>query len=1224
MPFRVDKQFRAVEFHLKDPTLARKITRLFVKVSPEEYRGLYNMLKAAASLDKDRFSLDDREALIFWGALTDFQKGVKNSQRLFFQQLISAYETGRRANRVFNQVSALKKYWDYSCPIKARFLDQKNTKVYYRIVKENTPDFPVIEGITDKFGWSRIDFFPPEVGEYRVYASTNKDDLSGEVNLDSPALAVGTLSVLPDKPTVVLDIVGLFHHYNFETAVTFLKRIEAAGYQIIGITPHDDLHEQDRLKALLGDSCLTSVSIVHNDFRLSDYFETDRGMQEYLAEYVKQMYGVRGIPVVAAVAFSNVAARGFELSAVFGPRDVLAPTGVSEYGKEPLFLGEDALEQIYKYLSDEKTIEKYSQKIDSDVALRDNVDYKERISWLLNGALASRYTDGNHFSYIRDESKRGDHGNASFEGYCDHIERTGNRGTILFETYAWHSDEEGLTIAMLLADKAYRAKAEWDKIILEKIGALLNNAKEEGSPEIASALQGLIAGIERIDREESKDNPKWGELAVIYRRLIKKLIEKPGDKLLAEEREGIFEEVERRFKDLKAPDADVQQMLVDRLQKLAEERGVDPILKKGIEEVAQFVKTLPRVPVYCLVDKTAFFQFPAPAGIHDGKMALEILKKSGVWLTVVRRDFAYRENGEVVDPLYYRREPFSQVIPCKHTKLAVFELMDEDGKSEWVALGGGRFPGTKMMGPLGYRRRRPPGPLTDALGQSSGNFEDDTYALKGPIVADIYKLILESIDRNRPLQGYGSSFEYIRPLAFPPYDIKAGDNRMWLVHRFPWEGVSPAAAIGHMIWNNSSEAGELTIVNGYNLDDRWLAELKHLIYGGSVGVSEKNRKKVNIYTGGMKFVRDMLDTQKTKQLVQLILWMREARRETLAENGAGVDDQVKVYIIKAREYNEDNGEPVDPLISSNQQVHNRIYLLDGGDKESSYGFTGNQNVDVMSLKDDEDVEILWGPAVEEMKKRVLELKEKSVCINDIPGAVFPREDGSYMTEKEVYQCIFKHLNMNRPGQDDMSPTRQAFLGAFGRTIKTVLGEVGPKFLDQPTAVGADVSYVPVLINRKGLQEYNRFDVNLDIAKYYGMKKYFQLLFGACYLNDRATGINFGVGVDSIVSPARREWDRFSARWLGLDLVGSLLFLGDVSKVAGTLRLAATPVTMSFRREWDRWEFDWSPVQVGLMAHFGDKMGLAAANLLLVTQFSIRKRRISPVRDGDFYQEGGEN
>lgn len=1238
MDFRIDGQLRHISFNLTDEGLARKIADLFTNTSPERYRGLYNMLRAASILEGDRFSLNDSEAGKFWKALSGLDGKATGLNKLpAVRGLQTAYISGKQAGRVFNQVAVAKKHQDYSIPIKAHFYGQKDTKVYFRIVSNPPPprgegakDSPAAdswftEGVTDKFGISRIDFFPPLPGHYQIFASTKKEDIEGVINYNSPQIATGTLTVITDRPTIAIDIVGLIHHYGFKTAAAFLKELHQNGYQLIGVTPYDDLHAQDRLSALLTEGGLSFVTMLHNSFRISDYYETDRGRAEFLAEYLKHMVAIRGVPLVAAVGLSQIAGKGFEFSGLFDPQDILVPEGVTLYGKEPLLLNKSSLTPILNHLL--KNTERYQELVNTMAEGRNSDNYHDRMSWLMSKATATKFTDGNYFSYIRDEGPRPDHNQAAFEAFCNYIEKTGARGQILFETYAWHSDEQGLTIAMLLAEKAGQAKAEWDKSVVQQLDQLIDLAKAEGNYKLADRLGKIRKRLHLLGQADLAGKPKWGKMANLYRKLIKKAIGHPGDKKLLEKRKKLFHIVTQQIEKLKVagPAPDIQKIAIDKIKKLKAGQINTSDIADGLEKLSTYVEKTPRVPIYLLVDKTALFQFAAPAGLHDGLLALEILKKSGAWLTVVPLDYGYIDKDGVVDPLYFRREPMDQIVPCKHIKLAVFQTETDGDKYKWVALGGGRFPGTKMMGSLAYRRSKEPHYLADFVGQSSGNFTDDTWVVEGEVVADIDKAIRYGIYNNRPVSEVKDKRMFIPPPESPPRQITAGDNRMWAILRHPWKGASTADVFWHMLWNNSPNGAQFTVVNGYSLHDHWMAEIKHLLFGGSAGASKKIDKKINIYTGGMKFVNDMLDRLKVEKLTQIVMWSRKLRKQAAAEGDTNFQDPINIYLIKAREFDPQTGRLIPPLMASNQQVHNRIYLLTGSKGEESkeectFAATGNWNIDPMSKKDDEDLELFSeGTAVDQVKERVAEFKEQSVHVNAIPGITTPRADGSYMTEDEVYDFIFDQLNMNNPGRDSDSPTSQSFSTAFGRITSTALGVWWRKLFEQPTAIGVDTVYTPALLSGGGFENYQRLDVNIDLAKYYGMKMYYQILFGAAYIDQKYAGINLGLGVDSVISTPYQEWNNFAARWLGFDMTGSVLFSLKDTDVAGSIRIGATPMTLAIRPSWSKWEISLRPLQFGLLTHLADEASFPSAGLFIGSQLDIRWRNMPPLRDGDLYE-----
>ena len=1230
MPYRIDGQYRLLNFHIEDSKLSKKVADLAEKHSaPQEQRGFYNMKRAASILEGDRFSIVDDEARHVVNAWSGWDGKRVQSGRPVLRQLQAAYISGKRVNRLFNQVAALKKHHDYAVPLRGRFYNQRNVRVFYRIVPEGSSgaDFPIIEDETDDFGFSRIDFFPPHHGRYQFFASTDRRDVEGVINYDSPKVAVGTLTVLPDRPSIAIDIVGLLDQYGFDQAKQFLTKLHRAGYNPIGITPYDDIHSQDRFSALLNEGELSFIPVVHNSFWISDYYETDRGRQEFFGEYLKHMMAVRGVPLVAGVGFSKVVRKGFEIAG-FNKQDILVPENAPLYGKERKNVGEAWLGRFLHHLLKEQNIGRYQADVQSMVRQRDSDDYRVRMSWLLNKATASKFTDGNHFSYIRDNSPVRDHNRAAFYAYCDYIKRASVRGPVLIETYATQSDEEGLTIALLLADKAYQSKRHWDRIVSRRLQQLISRVRAEGDGRLADRLAEFRTQLWSLGQLEF--DPRWGDLADRYQYLLSRVDNLPANLSMRAERtrlwgmrKRVFHEVKDRLVQLKRhhDNHDAQQIVIGLLEGVVGDWSAvsSESINAGLRELLAYVKQTPRVPIYYLADKTSLYEQSTPAGYHNGRMALEIMRLSGVSVTVAPDDFGYQDREGVIDSLYYRREPFTQLIPCKHTKFAVLRVKRDDGEYEWIALGGGRYPGTKMMGSLNYHRYARPSHLARFMGQGVRNFEDDTYVLKGPVVADIYQLIVDGIRRIRPISEFRDYRALVLPADHPPREAKAGHNRIWVTHRWPWEGVSPADVIWHMIWSKSPHVSELTIVNGFNLDKRWEAQLKHLMFAGRAGSEQKAPKKINIYTGGIGFIGGMIDKPKADKLAQMILWMRRARQEGMERGYKNYQDQVNIYIVKAREFDQRSGRRIDKLKASNQQTHNRIYLLSGLDRRNDVALVGNQNLDAMSIKDREDAEIVWGPAVEQVRERIAELHQKATYLNGIPGLVVPKADGKYLTAGQVYDFIIEQLTRMSPGHHLTSPSSRTLFEAMGNMAGVVLRTWSPKFAAQPGALGMDLLYTPTLLGKEGFSNYHRLDINLDLAKHYGARSYCQLLLGAAIIREEYAGINMGLGFDSIVSELRKEWEPFTARWIGVDLLGSVLIPLKDQGVAGSLRLGITPLSLAFRPSFSRWEVSFRPVQLGLLTHFGGRYDWPTTGLFLGAQLDVRWRDLPPIRDGDLYE-----
>ncbi len=1204
MPFKIDGQFRQLDFKITDPKVLKEVKSLISQAkSDDQQRAIYNMLRSASIVDGDRFTLQDNEAALF----------LKSWKTKSVAPLKFVSQTGGRVNRVYNQVGVLKKHWDFSIPVEASFFGQPNKKVYFKI-----DHYPIIEAVTDRYGRARVEFFPEIKGVHQVYASTKKEDLTSEIKFTSPQLAMGKLNILEDKPTIAVDIVGLVDNFGLETSIGYLDILKSYGYQLVGITPYDDLHAQDRLDALFN-SNEHLISVVHNSFRLSDYFETDLGRQEFLAEYLKHMAAIRGIPLVAGVGFSKVVGEAFKLSGLFDPQDILIPDWATPFGKGGPFPATDKITPLLFHFESEQNLTRFKDKVGSIVAKRDSDIYKERMSWLISTATATPYTDGNDFAYFLDHKNK-NHNNAAFEAFINAIRATGARGALFLETYAWHSDEQGLTLAMLIADKAFKAKFMWNRRVLKLIDAAIT---ETTNPTDKEKLQAFRKSLMAVDKDDHSKNPKWRLLINRYIHLIKESTKKPGNKEIYEKRKALFQMVKARAHKYKTitSQTDIQQILLQGLETLDQKDGM------ATAKLLAYVNETPRVPIYLVLDKTTLFEYAAASGYHDGRIAMDIFEQSGLWMTVVPTTYGYKDKDGVVDPLYHRYQPFNQLIPCKHTKFAVFQ----HGKTkEWFGLGGGRHPGTKMFGPSNYKRHRTSHFLEDLFGRATGNFEDDTFFVQGPAVHQMAQSILTSMTNNFKISARPDTRKLMMPSQLPSKTNGKGDNRIWTVVRYPWKGISTAAMLWHAIWNNAPEAKELTIVNSYSMHPKWEAELKHLLLGGSAGVSQKTGRKITYITGGNKFVVDSLDKFKTTKIVQLIQWLRELRDKSPDGKSDSYEDPIQFHIVKRVETDPRTGKTVPLIKTNNQQIHNKIYIVSGDNEEDDFAFVGNLNLDDMSFKDKEDIEVVWGPATTDIQGRANELKGKSVHINAIPGVTKPRSDGTYLSEEDVYNIVFEQLVMEEAGKHLDTPSSLSLLTAIGRMGGTVISLLSTKIANQPTAYGLGLNYIPTVVAGDGFENYHRLDVNLDFAKYYGMHYYFDLLIGASMITSGAdgdhidaAGLNLGLSIDSLFATPRKQWDSFDARFLGVDLSGSLLFMTDSGDVGGSFRLGVTPVSFSFRKPWSRWEATFQPVQLGLMSHFGDSLPWPGASFFLGSNLTFRYRDLPPLRDGDFSIEPPE-
>lgn len=1226
--YRIDGQYRILNNDVTDSVISKKLADLDQQNSaPDKARGLYNIKKTAAMIDGDAFSLSNAEAQKVVEALEGWQASLLKSYKPITRALQTAFVSGMRVNRVFNQVSANKKYNDYPVAIGSRFYNQRNVKVYYKIQAEDDGvTYPIIEDVTDDYGFSQINFSPEKSGNYKIFASTDKKDLEGNINLSSPKLAIGKLEMLSDAPTIAIDIAGLLHQYGLEKSREITSKLHAAGYNLIGITPFNDLHAQDRLSALVEDAGMPFVKIVHNSFWISDYYETDRGRQEFLGEYVKYLSSIRGIPIVAGIGFSDVTKKGFEIAGLES-ENIFVPEKATKYGKK--YSGPDEAWQnnLLQHFLSEDNLTNYKLKVGQMVASRDSSDYRERMSYIISKATATKYTDGNYFTYVRDNSPKADHNHAAFFTYCDFIKRASPASPLLMETYAWHSDEEGLTIALYLADKAFQSKRIWDLKILQRLDQIRLLAENEGEKILASRIASIKDKLANLSTAEL--NPGWRRLADNYVKILKAVDSLPNEPMVNErkrlwrKREALYYDLKNRLEQLKLYGAkrDLKKEAMADLEAVLKDVST-PAVKSALQNLLKVSADTPRSQVYILADKTAVLEFPAPAGYHNGLLALEIMEKSGVYVTVPPLTFGFADAKGIVDPQYLKHAPVDQLIPAKHSKYAVMKIRMDDGSYEWVALGGGRFPGTKMMGSRNYQRDGIPSNILRFLGQGVRNFEDDTYLLKGPVVAEIFDKVMNGIKKIRPYAAIKDGNEIIFSNDRPPKAVVAGENRMWPVQRWPWEGVSPADMIWHMISNNSVDGKEMTIINGFNLDRRWEAQLKHFLFAGSAGAAEKINKKIKFYTGGIGLVGDMVDKPKTEKLVQLALWLREARKEAVKRGDSSYEDKIDLYIIKARQYDPATGKRLDPIEADNQQIHNRIYLLEGANKSNSFAMVGNQNVDVMSIKDQENADVIWGPGVDQVRERIAELHSMAIHLNEIPGVVVPKADGKYLDKGELYDLVWNHITKMSPGHNMTSPTSLKFFDAFKSIAGTFLSNWWERFLDQPDSYGANIHYMPTLIGNGGFSLYNRLDVDFDLAKNYGLRNFVQLLIGAAVIGNDYAGLNFGVGFDSLIAEPKKERESFTARYVSLDMKLSLLFSTDGKDVAGSFNLGTTPVTLAFHPGGGKTEIALKPIELGLMTHFGslkENLAWPETGLFLGAQFDVRWRNLPDVRDGDAYK-----
>lgn len=1207
MADQIDGQYHILNIHVKNERLFARLEELSDSHSePDKKRRFANMQMAAACLEGDCLNLNGNEAKKLVDAWSGNWNGITiTAKNPVLRGLQSAYITGTK-NRIFNVITTLRKYSEEQpVAVRAKFYRKKNVKIFFRIIKEGAKrkDLGVTEGRTDSYGVARRNFNPAELGKYRVYASTVRKDVEGDLSKVFDRVAVGQIEVVSDKPTIAIDVQGLIDKYGLEKSKDFLRQLSVnQTYNLVGITPYNDLHAQNRLKSLLHENGLDIVLLVHNSFRISDYYDTEMGRQEYLGEYVKRLASQHGLLVVAGIGFDEYTGNGFRIADPKGKEiDVFVPGKVKWKRRMKHIRNGGNLSEILSHFSEAKSIKRY-QKISADnEALRNSDDYLERISWQISKLTGSGYTDGNHIEHIRDKSSKRDDNRAALYKWIDFIKSVPPGGQIVSQQFAWYSSEEGFMLAMSVADSAYRSKKFWDNNLRQKLSRLIEHAEKNGSFSDATRLREVRDRLTYIAGQDI--NPEYGKLVDKYISLFKKMDRLP-DKPLGEirahfmkQREELLFQLKRKLKrqyELGLM-VDVRTIAESRIANTISEIS-NGILAKELKSVLKYVKETPRVPIYVLPDKTSLVEYPAASGYHNGKLALSIMAISGAYVTVTNMDFGMRDKDGELDSLYHRRNPLAQVAVTKHAKTFVMEV-EKNGKREWLSIGGARLPISKSFGKTHHRKKEPINEIQKLTGVPTRHFEDESYILRGPAVAELYKYTVEDIKRMRPVAEVSDDFKLVFPKKGPPTNIKAGDNRVWTLKRWPFEGVSPLSPIEYLLERNAAEKSELDIVCGFDIDKKWMAQLEQLISAGYVGT-------INYYTAANDFLMDSVDTKKAQMLTKLATLAKEKKIK------------INLYIVKAQQRDPQTGLKVSPEAADSIQLHSRFYLLRKKDEKKWIAVIGNGNLDEQSLKDQENSEVVIGPATKQLKWRLDEFRSRSICLNNVPGIVKPDAKGKYWSPEKVYNYIWKHFSKKSRGNDPMSPTSLSYWDALTGILGTFLGQIWDR-IEKHDSYSARIDYTPTVIGGNGFNNYHGWSAAYRQGKYlFGMDA--GLYIGFAGIGKDFLGINAGLEVDGLIVDMYGDRKPVDQKYLGLDIgFGFVISMKDALPV-GFFDLKISPFNISFHANDGRTEITWKILQAGLRTHWGYlPRGIPETGFVIGTTLSFSTRPNLPlIRNGE--------
>jgi hypothetical protein len=825
-------------------------------------------------------------------------------------------------------------------------------------------------------------------------------------------------------------------------------------------------------------------------------------------------------------------------------------------------------------------------------------------------------------------SAKRDDNRATFYTWLEKLKSVPPGGKIVGQQFAWNSSEEGLMVAMAVSDSAYRSKRFWDSNLRKRFNIIIGHAEVAGRTALASKLKRLRDRLAYLANRDP--DPEYGKLVEKYTALMKrmdKLPDQPLKKVRAQfkkQREYLFFQLKKKVESqyYMGPVIDIRTVAENEIRKLESEVAGEVAgssIASQLKGLIKYVEKTSRVPIYLLPDKTVLVEYPEAGGYNNGKFSMAMMIMSGAYVTVTNMDFGVRDKDGAIDPSYQRHNPLGRVAVTKHSKTFVLEVV-ENGKREWIALGGARLPTSKSMGRTNFRRKDSLNAIQKLSGVPTRSFEDESFILKGPAVADIYRYTIEDIKRMRPVAEISDSLKLVFPKESPPTDVKPGKDRIWALRRWPFEGSSAFDPIWYMLEKNSPEARELDIICGFDIDKKWMAHIEQMLAAGSVGGGETPRKKINYYTSANDFFTDSIDGKKAKMLAKLAIKARLARQK--AGGQLGYEDQLNLYIVKALQFDPKTGRRLAPEKADSVQLHSRYYLLRGGDKKNWVGVTGGVNLDEQSLKDHENSEVVMGPDLEQLKWRTDEFTERSIYLNAVPGIVKPDANGNYWSEKKIEKFIWKHFSMKSKGNDLMAPTSLSFWDALTNIIGTFVGLIWDR-IEKNDSYGMRVDYTPTLVDEHGFNKYHAWSAAYIQSKYlYGINA--GLYLGVAGIGKDFVGVNAGLEVDGLIADPWGERKTVDPRFLGLDLGLGLLFSTKNGKPIGFFDLKVSPVNLAFHANQGRTEIIWKPVQLGLRTHWGYRpSNIPETGFLLGTTLTfsskpnvprIRNRELTEPRD----------